>query len=278
MPKTHHEPVTSDSAGGLNNVAIFLNLLHYETVMKKTLIFVSIFAVVIFSFTGCTVTQGITLNQTRGGSTDINLETTEFFKNMLVDLTSFDDVIANSDKDPDTIILDNSIGELWHNVQNSTASTSSTFYRTADKRYVGDIEFNDLSQLISDLGSEATPAQVASLIKITSNSLEINISMENYDVLAMLVPFLTEENFEAYGPVYNHGTSEPDYLEMMDFILGDEASGSIMESVINLSFTLGGQVVSTNGTKLAANRVRFSIPLIKLLLLNTPIKLTCTWQ
>ena len=97
-------------------------------------------------------------------------------------------------------------------------------------------------------------------------------------MLTELVPFLTEENFETYGPVYNHGQDEEEYLEMMDFILGDETSAQILGSRIILRITAPRCITDTNGTPESADTVAFAIPLIRLLLLNEDIELHLSWE
>jgi hypothetical protein len=262
-------------------VAIFLKLHHIICMKtKKPLIILAAAAAVLLS--SCTVTQNITLNAAKGGTGQVQLDTTDYFKALIVDLTSFDDKVSNSDKDPDTIILDNSIGTLWTNLEKSSSTSSVHFYRTPapEKSYIGNIVFTDLPALIRDLGSKASAEDIASLFTISKNSLQLRIGMDNYHVLAELVPFLKEENFEAYGPVYNHGYSEDDYLEMMDFILGDDTSSNIMESEVYLYFEVPGTItsISENGTMITDSAVQFGIPLIKLLLLNEDIKVSCSWK
>lgn len=247
--------------------------------MKKAMMMVLAIAVA-FLLAGCTVTQGISLSSDGNGECGIQLDTSDYFKSLIVDLTSFDKQVAKKGKDPDTIILDNSIGTLWSSIGNSSASSYVNFYRTPapEKSYIGTIRFTDLDKLIADLGSKASRKDIDSLFSMTSNSITIRIGMDNYHVLSELIPFLKEENFEAYGPVYNHGYSEADYLEMMDFILGDSTSENIKNSEIDISFSVPGSIVATNGTMTSSDTVSFSIPLIKLLLLNDDIQMTVSWK
>ena len=244
--------------------------------MRKTALLAVIAAVLILC--GCTVTQSVSLGRKGGGSTGVTLETTDFFKDLIVDLTSFTDIGEDDGRTPDTVLLDRSIGTLWANIQKSSASTSSYFWRTPERVYIGEISFSNLPALIADLGAKAGQSDIDSLFRLEDNSLTIRIAMENWHVLTELVPFLTEENFETYGPVYNHGQDEEEYLEMMDFILGDETSAQILGSRIILRITAPGCITSANGTLEGADTAVFSIPLIRLLLLNEDIELHLSWE
>lgn len=246
--------------------------------MRKTISIIAAAALTTILLTSCTVTQHIAVDATGGGASDISMETTDFFKALIADLASFDVQISDSESDPDIMVLDRTITSLWSSLEASSSCIDAHFYRTPDKTYIGAIRFSDLEGLVGDLGSMASPEEVASLLTITDKSLNMRICMENYHVLAQIVPFLNEENFQAYGPAYNHGMSEDDYLQMMDFILGDETSAQIMDSSVTLTFKAPGAVKSTNGTKVSSDTVRFTIPLIKVLLLNEDIILSMNWS
>lgn len=231
-----------------------------------------------FLLLSCTTTTSILLEDDRqAGDAHINLETTDYFKALLVDLTSFNEQ-QDTSRDPDTIILDNSIATLMANLRNCPAVEKANFYRTENKVYYGDVSFNDLELAVAEIGNDKAMTFFKINRQRNTTELTINLSMENYQVLSDLVPFLTEPNFEAYGPVYNHGSTEEDYLLMMDFILGEGCSDEIQKSVIVIDFELPGKITKTNGIQTAPDKVEFSIPLLKLLLLNDPINFNVTWN
>lgn len=246
--------------------------------MRKAISIIAAAAFTISLLASCTVTQHVTVDAAGGGASEVRMETTDFFKTLIADLASFDVQISDSERDPDIIVLDRTITSLWSSLEASSSCIDAHFYRTPDKTYIGAIQFSDLERLVADLGSTASPEEVASLLSITDKSLSMRICMENYHALARIVPFLNEENFRAYGPAYNHGMAEDDYLQMMDFILGDETSAQIMGSSVTLTFKAPGTVKSTNGAKVSSDTVRFTIPLIKLLLLNDDIILSMDWS
>lgn len=246
---------------------------------KKTRSVLIGLAAAVLLLSGCAVTQTIDLAAGLDGTAGTVLQTSPLFKALIVDLTGFDEKVRNSGQDPDTIILDDTIYAIWAKLLASPACDVSYFERTdpPDKTYYGSVVFNDLAAMVEDLASPVPKEEARSLVDVSPGSLTIRIGMDNYGVLAEMVPFLKEENFEAYGPLYNNGSTEEDYLEMMDFILGEGTGDGILASSVKLYFTAPAAIVSTNGEKVSENSVVFAIPLIKLLLLNEDIVLSCSW-
>ncbi|MDY0243764.1 MAG: hypothetical protein RBQ89_02995, partial [Sphaerochaeta sp.] len=134
--------------------------------------------------------------------------------------------------------------------------------------------FTDLMRLVTDLGA----GENQSLLDINGNSMTFFLSMDNYEQLVPVIPFLADENFEAFGPVYNQGLNEADYLEMISFMLGEEGPPAIERSVITLRVNTPKEITSfSNGRKVSASVYEFSFPLIDFLLLAEPITFTVRW-
>ncbi len=104
------------------------------------------------------------------------------------------------------------------------------------------------------------------------------LDLDNYPELERIVPFMADENFETFGPRYNVGMSEDEYLEMIMYILGEEGPPAIEESVISLRLNTPGKILaSEGGTKESSNTIRFDIPLIDILLLAEPVSFYAEW-
>ena len=97
----------------------------------------------------------------------------------------------------------------------------------------------------------------------------------NYDTIEQLLnenPSLNNPLMENFGPLANKDLSETDYLDMMEYMLGEESRQGIIDSVVDITVRVKGKVVSqTGGEKLSSDSVRFRIPLIKILVLNKPL-------
>jgi len=222
----------------------------------------------------CTVTQNISLENDNQGTTTMLLYADDFFNGVLQDLSPY----LGTEKS-DESVLENAVENMAQKIKQTPTATDSFFFKADENNYLGNIKFLDINALLDYL----TDMEDQDLFVISNNTetgknhLDININMDNWDKLCIILPFLSEENFEVYGPVYNNGLSEEDYLDMIGFILGEEGPGKIEDSEINLIFQAPSTILSSDGEMLEDNITAFHIPLIELLLLNDPIKLECNW-
>ncbi|MDD4082670.1 MAG: hypothetical protein WC162_05180 [Sphaerochaetaceae bacterium] len=242
--------------------------------MKNTLKGFIIVLVCLSILSSCTVTQNISLENDNQGTTTMLLYADDFFNGVLQDLSPY----LGTDK-KDESVLENAVENMAQKIKQAPATSDSFFFKADENNYLGNIKFLDINSLLDYL----TDMKDQNLFIISNNEekgkshLEININMNNWDKLCKILPFLSEENFEVYGPVYNNGLSEEDYLDMIGFILGEDGPDKIKDSDINLIFQAPSKIQNSDGEMLEDNITAFNIPLIKLLLLNDPIKLECTW-
>ena len=120
------------------------------------------------------------------------------------------------------------------------------------------------------------------LITVTSyirRDFAFHLDISNYGELKEIVPFLADPNFEVYGPEYNQGMSEADYLDMIYYLLGEEAPDAISSSMIDINITTPGEIVSSEGvTVTGSNTCTYSFPLIDFLLLSEPMAFSISWN
>ncbi|MCR4675909.1 MAG: hypothetical protein K5634_01605 [Sphaerochaetaceae bacterium] len=222
----------------------------------------------------CQVTQNVNCTNSSDplmGGSSTTIKTDSFFEGVLEDLSSWKSTGSN---DP---VVDVAISSFAQNLSNSKYSDSVRFIKTDEHSYSGTFVFTDFKKLIQDLCGEYKDQNLLTLTttKDGKTRLELNISLENYDVLASIVPFLSDPNFEVWGPKYNDYLSEEEYKELVSFVLGEEGPASIDSSIITITLKAPGKITSTNGTIKQNNTVEFSFPLIKFLLLHEPLYFYC---
>lgn len=216
----------------------------------------------------CVVTEQLTFKGSGYNSSQFDFTVEDFFIAVLEDFSEF----VPADKD--TSLMDSAITDFGKALRYSTTTNNVTIQKLTDNAYKGQFNFMDLDKLFSDLGA----GNNQSLLKQTNNTLTFTLSMENYDQLVPVIPFLADENFEAFGPVYNQGLSESDYLEMISFMLGEEGPPAIEKSTITLRIATPKPITGfTNGKKVETNLYEFSFPLIDFLLLAKPITFSVSW-
>lgn len=224
---------------------------------------------VFFLVTGCTVTETLSFKSTAPNESAFDFTVEDFFIAVLQDFSEF------IPPEGDQSLMDKAINDFERALDYSPTTDKVRMTKLNDNAYRGTFTFTNMQQLFSDLG--AGPDQ--SLLTMQKNSMTFSLSMDNYDQLVPVIPFLADENFEAFGPVYNQGLSDADYLEMISFMLGEEGPPAIEQSFITLRVETPTPITGfINGKKISERLYEFSFPLIDFLLLEDPITFTVTWQ
>lgn len=229
----------------------------------------SLILLVLFTTSSCVVTEQLSFKSSGYNNSAFDFTVEDFFIAVLEDFSEF---IPES---KDASLMDSAIKDFSKALTYSSTTNSVNIQKLNDNAYKGTFSFTDLDKLFSDLGA----GNDQSLLKMRNNTLTFTLSMDNYHQLVPVIPFLADENFEAFGPVYNQGLSESDYLEMISFMLGEEGPPAIEKSTITLRIATPKPISSfSNGKKVGTNLYEFSFPLIDFLLLAKPITFSVSWE
>lgn len=235
---------------------------------QKHILLASLTVLLLFSASSCVVTEQLSFKDKGYNSSAYDFTVEDFFIAVLEDFSEF------TPDEGDTSLLESAIDDFDRALRYSSTTNSVKIQRLEGNAYKGSFNFMDLDKLFNELGA----GNNQSLLKLGKNSLTFNLSMENYHQLVPVIPFLADENFEAFGPVYNQGLGESDYLEMISFMLGEEGPPAIEKSSITLRIATPKPIRRfTNGKKVGSNLYEFSFPLIDFLLLAEPITFSVSW-
>ncbi|NCC65797.1 MAG: hypothetical protein EOM15_14205 [Spirochaetia bacterium] len=238
---------------------------HKNRVIQGTLLLI----VFLLLFASCTITESLSFKQTGYHYSEFDFSVEEFFIAVLQDFSEFSAPDVGEGE-----LMDRAIEDFERALAYSPTTRTVDLRKTGENSYVGTFEFSNIMRLLSDLGA----GENQNLLKVTNNSMTFFLSMDNYHQLVPVIPFLADENFEAFGPVYNQGLSEDDYLEMISFMLGEEGPPAIESSVITLRVNTPTAITSfSNGEKVSEQVYEFSFPLIDFLLLAKPITFSVSW-
>ncbi len=233
--------------------------------MKKILIFVSLLLIL---FTSCQVTENITLTDEVNTSSG-EIEIYDFFIAVIDDFSEFLDSSSSSESIMDSAVRD------FANGLSSNENNSNVLYTIEEgNRYTLSFDFDDITEALSALGGSGFY-----VLKGDENSLSFYLDINNYAQLKEMIPFLSDPNFEVYGPEYNQGMSEADYLDMIFYLLGEEAPEALQTSLVTINVSLPGEIISAEGvTVTGANSFTYAFPLIDFLLLAEPMSFSVTWN
>lgn len=219
--------------------------------------------------TSCVVTESITASTGYSGSSKTDITVDPFFLTVLEDFSSF------TSGDGYTIMDDAMVGFASSLNSSSAASSVSLLSGGDGKRYVISFDYSSLEKLLKDLND----GKSNTLFTITSSSLSFKLTMENYDELKNVIPFLSDENFEVYGPEYSNGMTEEEYTDMITFLLGEESPEALENSYVTVLITVPGTITSVTGAvKTGTSTAVYTFPVIDFLLLNDPLSFSISWK
>ena len=174
----------------------------------------------------------------------------------------------------DESMMDNAISGYASQLDGVNAISDIEWENLGDNHYTVSFSFSGIDTLLSQLGAENQ-----TLFALTDNSLSFHLDISNYEELKSAVPFLADPNFEVYGPEYNQGMSETDYLDMIYFLLGEDGPEAIANGMVTMDITVPGTVMNTENAEITGeNTARYSFPIIAFLLLNEPLSFSIEWQ
>ncbi|AEV30459.1 hypothetical protein SpiGrapes_2701 [Sphaerochaeta pleomorpha str. Grapes] len=230
---------------------------------------VALAVMAMLSLSSCVVTEDLHILKDNSYSSAFDFSVEDFFIAVLQDFNDF------MPSDSNETIMDGAIADFQKALESGISTSNVSMQKLNDNAYKGTFDFTNIEQLFSDLGAGSNQT----ILVQQGKTLHFNLSMDNYDQLVPVIPFLSDENFEAFGPTYNQGLSEADYLEMISFMLGEEGPGAISKSVITLRINTPGIITTfSNGKKISDQVFEFSFPLIDFLLLAKPISFSVSWK
>ncbi|HKL58527.1 MAG TPA: hypothetical protein VJ863_01405 [Sphaerochaeta sp.] len=235
---------------------------------QTSMLLFSLILILLVSTSSCVVTEQLSFTGSGYNTSKFDFTVEDFFIAVLEDFSEF------APEDQEASLMDSAITDFERALRYSTTTNDVTMQKLTGNAYKGQFNFMDLDKLFSDLGA----GNNQSLLRMSNNTLTFSLSMDNYDQLVPVIPFLADENFEAFGPVYNQGLGESDYLEMISFMLGEEGPPAIEQSTITLRIATPKPIKSfISGKKVGTNLYEFSFPLIDFLLLADPITFSVSW-
>ena len=139
-----------------------------------------------------------------------------------------------------------------------------------------EISFHRIQELF------APQAEQRQIVSLRQNSEEVTLAVHvdrgNVDQIEKLFPFLNNPLFEGLGPRENDSTSEKEYLEMIELIMGPEGAQALKSSFLEVHFKPQGILISQSGGRIRDGSALFRIPLLQVLLLDKPLDYTVVFK
>ena len=239
--------------------------------LGKPFFFLAIVLIVVTA-SGCVLQQTIAMNANRTGIAATDLLVDDFFVGVLEDFQPL------QDQPTDEPMMDRNVADFVRNLTSKRSVSNIFSEKIGPNSYAIGFDFSSLNQFMLDMNNQQKQNLLNVTVSGNTTTLTIYLDINTYPQLTKIIPFLADPNFETFGPLYNEGMSETDYLDMISYILGEDGPASIDASLISLLFISPKPLTRVSGgEKISPTTVRFDIPLIDFLLLAKPIQFTASW-
>lgn len=236
-----------------------------KTPKNRTIIFMESILIGALLFSSCSIKNEITLASDGSGTATTNIK----LENTLTEyLQSLAELTGNEESSESMFDIEEIKKEMGKNkdiVLKKIESKNSSSLNM-------EISFDDIQKLIKESEKELSK-KVISFNKLgKEKEIKIYMDIDNFKDIAPLFPIIDEPLFQTFGPLENQGITEEEYLEMMEYALGDGGAKLIKESIITTKINIKGSLISQRGGTISGNAVIFRTPLIRLLMLDEPIE------
>ena len=109
-------------------------------------------------------------------------------------------------------------------------------------------------------------------------TLRIHLDRANYRQVAAMFPLLETPVLQSLGPQVNEKITADDYLEMIRFAIGEDGPALVKKSFIVITVRPEGEILSQSGGTVGAGAVSYRVPLLRLLVLDSPLDFSVSFR
>lgn len=218
----------------------------------------------------CSVSQQVFIKADASGSVRIKIELKKAFINYLVDLA---EVMGESFE-----------GNFFNieEIKKGFEEKDGVELKQIDCPRPETLEMQIQFRSVEELFSNESQLRYDSILSFDHTkegySLRFLLDRSNFRQVSELFPLLKNPLFEALGPQESDTTTEEEYLELIELALGEEGASGLKASFLETQVQVKGKLVSQTGGTISNNTVTFKIPLIRVLLLDKPLKYSLVFK
>ncbi|MBN2533954.1 MAG: hypothetical protein JXB88_13775 [Spirochaetales bacterium] len=216
-------------------------------------------------FISCGVQQEISISVNGSGSTDLTVELDPVFVYYILDLTE-----AFSDPGSVEKVDIFKIEEIKKQINEKPGASVKKIASPEQKSLVLSFRFSDIRQLLTP-GDKNVRDIISFSTNNNRNRIHFHLEKANYSKLTDLFPVLKNQVFENLAPQVDEDIPAAEYLDIIEFAMGEEGPPAVMSSVITIKVKVQGKIISQKGGTVKDGAVLFRIPLLRVCLLNQPL-------
>lgn len=225
-------------------------------------------AACLFSLLSCSIRPDVTLNPDGSGEALVRVSVQKFFSEYLRDLAEFSGAARPAGVG---VFDEKEIREAF--AKRPGVTVKSVRVPKPEELEIA-LAFRSIDDLVRGEKELAETGVVTFRNDGGTRTLRLHLDQKNFAKLAALAPSedgSTETLLSVFGPQEGVEITEEEYLEAMAFTLGEQGPKAIKDSFVEVNVTVRGTLVSQKGGAAKGNTVTFRIPLLELLLLDTPV-------
>ena len=236
--------------------------------LTNRLVILVIFLIIVYFFQSCTLKQTLNINKEASGDISFDLILAPFFVEVAEELAElFPEESVSSDSSQGIFDID----KIREDFSKSRGSVLKRLENPSSNILQGTLVFDDIRTALNGSGSNKIMEIFSFTTKNNINTLAVDLNYKSVEQFLSANPSMNTPLMESFGPLANRGLNNEDYLDMMQFALGDESRAGILESYLIMDINVDGVIISqSGGTKVDQDTVRFKIPLLRILLLDKP--------
>lgn len=229
-------------------------------------------AAAVLLLAACAVRQEASINRDGSGSIRFRVELTPFFVDYIRDMAE----VSGEKQIEQGRIFD--LEGIRRGFEERPGVKVTRLASPKPEVLEGELAFRDVEAVFRG-ESQLTQAGVISFTRRgNAKTLRLYLDRKNFAQVERLLPILDNPLFASLGPRENEGVTEAEYLDMMAFAMGDEGPAGIKSSAIELKVNVQGRLVSQSGGQPKDGGVLFRVPLIRVLLLDTPLDYSLVFE
>ena len=218
---------------------------------------------------GCSVDQEIAVRLSGAGEAQVRVELQPVFIDYLLALAEIADEVELPD-DPSEALFD--IEEVEAAIADWPGVEAARIATPTPEQLELDLTFDDLQAAFAPTDAGAGTPPLISLTGSGRRTLSVHLDSDNYSQLTALFPVLEHPLVISLGPQPDLEVNDDEYLEMMQFVLGDDGPPAILDSEVKVRVQVEGRVVEQQGGELQEDgSVLITIPLLRILVLDQPL-------
>jgi len=245
--------------------------MHKLYTRRTVLALLVLSAVLILSFSSCTVEENIHIRTDDSGYSTFEVKLQPFFLEVVKDYSTY---LPEEDAEFSRVDGD----KLRESLNEYPYLSDVVVNQYSDTHITGSFTFVNAENIMKT-AEEEDELDVFTYTKDGDQQrVDIYIDINNYSQLKTIAPILEDPAFSTFGPEENEDVTEEEYLEMISFMLGEEGPGAIDSSDIRISIEADRPIISQEGgTYVDDYTVMFKAPLIDFLLLHEPLVYSVVW-